>query len=128
MRIYSFLFDLPPSLTRADMALFVFFGAVLLFAIASYLLSRTVKNNVSARLARRLSGGGFGFAVVGAIWAGIRYLSIPYLGTRFVASLILFSGLVWLGFVLKYVIFKYGVQMRQWEHEQVKSRYLKNSR
>lgn len=128
MNINNFLFELPLSLTRADRALFVFFAAVLLVAITSYFLSRTVKNNVSARLARRFFGGGLGFAVVGAIWASMRYLSIPYLGTRFVASLILLSGLLWLGFVLKYVILKYGAEMRQWEHEQVKSRYLKNSR
>lgn len=128
MNLKTFLLSFPPSLTRGDWIMFAFFGLLFLKSAAFRLLAVPSKNAVVSKLGRKNAGGSLSFAIIGAIWAGMRYLEIPYLGTRLAGMIVLVSFAIWAAFVLKYLVMNYSLEKRQWEQNQIKLRYLNGSK
>lgn len=128
MNIFSreFLFSSQlPSITRHDQALFVAFGTILALAVAFWLLRMSSRDHqVRAGLFSRFFHGFLAFGILGAVWSLFRYIVVPVLGIRFVALLILFGFVVWLGFIVRYLITRFAAEVKEWEREQVKKRYL----
>lgn len=114
-------------LTRSDLIISGTFAGFLIAAAAAKAgqWAQAKKNAVTGRLLRRISFGCFSFGVLGIIWVALRYLSIPYLGIRFVAGLIALTFLVWLYFILSYALFRFRSEKAEWQNNQVKQRYLR---
>lgn len=127
----DFLFSTPPeSLASADLAIFAAFAGFLVLALLSKILqlNQNKTDPITAGLLRRLSRGFFTFGILGGLWAGLRYLSIPYLGVRFVAGLIGLGFLIWLYFFLVYAFFRFPKMRGEWQQESLKRKYLGRSR
>lgn len=128
---YTDLFFSTPTadFSRFDWMSFGLFGGLLVIAAVAKLVQLTaVKNNaISAALFRRLANGTFVSGILGAMWAAVRYLSVPYLGIRFVAGLIILGFLTWLYFFAAYLFFRYDREKKEWLHNQVKNRYLRGN-
>jgi hypothetical protein len=122
---YDFLFYVNP--VRLGVTDQVFAGAAVLaivVAIIAKLYVRFSKNEVSRKLAHRLS---VLFATVGALgvlWYGARYQNANVFGTRFAFLCIAVVGLVWFSFIAKYWWKQYRPEKLAWEKEQVKLKYL----
>ncbi|MCL5435885.1 MAG: hypothetical protein M1275_02295 [Patescibacteria group bacterium] len=128
MSVSDFLFSTPTALfSRSDLVISGTFASFLIIAVAAKAgqLMQTKKNAVVSRLLRRVSFGLFSFGISGAIWIALRYLSIPYLGIRFVAAAIALGFLVWLYFMLAYTLFRFPREKAVWQNNQVKQKYLK---
>jgi len=131
MSYTELLFSTPSeNFSSLDLASFGFFGALIIIAIVAKLLHKTNEknNSINASLFRRLANGTFVSGILGAIWAAVRYLSVPYLGIRFVACLIILGFLVWFYFFAKYLFFHYAREKKEWMNMKVKSKYLKQRR
>ncbi len=119
------LFSATISLGLSDKLLIGGFAVMIIFSVVSLVTAAASKNSaVVARFLRRLGKGLIAFGISGAAWSALRYLMIPYLGTRFLALLVLLGWLVWFGFVLAYAVRRLGPEHRDWQHEQVKRKYL----
>lgn len=64
-----------------------------------------------------------GFLLV--LWFGLRYQNINFLGFRFMAGLVVLSGVFWVYWVYKKIGKKYHVNLSNWKKEQLKQKYLK---
>lgn len=117
----------PPLISYSDKILFAVFFALLVLSLVALILKYLPNNVVYSRFFRRLSGGMFLTALIGAVWAGLRNLAIPYLGARFCALLIFAGSFVWLVFILKYVLFKLRKDAAAWRQEQIRLKYLRNT-
>ena len=115
-----------PILTRGDKVMMGAFIVMFILAIIFRLLQYLLKDHiVQARFYSRLFTGLLAFSLVGGLWSGVRYLEVPYMGIRFVASLIYLGFVVWLGFILKYAVFNFGKESSAWSQEQLRMKYIK---
>lgn len=62
--------------------------------------------------------------VLSLLWAGFRYENIPWLSTHFVVLLIIFIGLIWAGYIVKYALKEFPQQRKAWGDEKIKNKYL----
>jgi hypothetical protein len=109
-----------------DWVLTSIFIAFLVLAIVARALKTFGHNTVLNKLYGRLFNGFLTLAIIGGLWAEMRNLLVPYLGSRIVAGLVLLSFLIWLGFVLWYVFRRLMQEKTEWEAQRLKERYLKS--
>ncbi len=121
----TYLIDIDPTLIhRSDKALLIA-GAVLVMLGIIFRLTSMMSPHPHARnLWRRLSTWGLTIGLVEALWFGFRYEHAQYLGSHLMAFLILLIGVIWLVPILKYWAKQYGSDVKQWEKDQVKQKYL----
>jgi uncharacterized membrane protein (DUF485 family) len=89
-----------------------------------FVLKKFTKHEIKRRLISKFFYLSLNIGITGLIWYGIRYENTPIFSMHFWAGLILLIGLIWLGFVLKYLFFDFSKEKREYDHEQVKSRYI----
>ena len=126
---YYFWFSQPSSfLSNFDkisgLTFAVLFALGLLLFGAKFLVQNTVTKKLVNRFFHLLTWIG----LAGLIWFGFRYESTPFLGKRFWAGLIALVGIIWLGWVLYSLLFKYRSERKVFFEESVKQRYLPKSK
>ena len=62
------------------------------------------------------------------IWVGAREQAIPWISTHFMALVLFIISVVWLGYIVKYYFRKYRHEVKDWQDEQVKRKYLSRSK
>lgn len=97
------------------------------------LLMQLLQRRIAAGSPRRFLLGRFIhlFLTTGVLlllWAGAAREDIPWLQSSLVAWLLLLGFLVWLGFILRYQLKSYKAQLRAWQEQELKSKYLKRSK
>ncbi len=115
-------------LTKSDKVLTFWFVGLLVLGlilwIATYFTSNPVKMKVLSRFFHLF----LTIGLLGLAWAGIRFENTPIFSLRSWAGLIFLIGLVWLGFIVKYLIFNFRKELKGFEQEQIKMRYMPSRR
>ncbi len=120
-----FWFAQPSSiLSPADKYFAYLFLGLLVLAVIFALVARFTKHKVNKNLLKRFFSLSLYTALSGLVWFGMRYENTQLLGRRYWAGIVILTAIIWLGFILKYLIFNYGKEKSEFDRELVKSRYL----
>jgi hypothetical protein len=123
---YFFWFAQPSSvLNDYDWGVGYFFAGLLVLSIIIWVINYFVKHPVTKKLLNRYATALFWFGVVGLIWFGFRYQAIPIFSKRIFAGSVIVLGIVWLGFVKWYFVRRYFPEKREYDYNQLKSKYIK---
>lgn len=114
----------PTSLDRGDMLLIYIFAGLFLAGIVLWIFARFQKHLVNRKITSRLSHLTLSIGLTGAFWLAFRYENTPVFSLRFWAGLAFLIGIIWLAFILKFVLFDWRSEKREFEKEQIKSKYL----
>lgn len=123
---YDFLFYINRvRLERVDKAFAALAVVALFLAVLLWLWARVdahlVRKAVTQRVYRLLAT----FGLVGLLWFSMRYELVSWLGTHAAFLLLVISCLVWAGYIARYMLTHYAKDKQQWEHRQLKEKYLK---
>ncbi|OGE79736.1 MAG: hypothetical protein A2660_01605 [Candidatus Doudnabacteria bacterium RIFCSPHIGHO2_01_FULL_45_18] len=126
---YFFWFAQPSSfLSQQDYQIgFLFLGLLglaIAFRVAAFRSSHAVNRKLFSRFWNLM----LTISLIGLLWFGMRYENTPIFAKRLWAGLTLAIGVIWLGFLIKYLLFNYGREKVDYEREQVKNRYIPGSR
>jgi hypothetical protein len=126
---YFFWFAQPSTiLSSTDNLIGYFFAALLIIGIVLLILRKFVKHQIYRKIIKNLGNLSLVVGVLGIFWFGLRYENTPIFGRRYWAGMVGVIGLVWLGFILKYLVFRFAKDRKEYEHELVKNKYLGRSR
>ena|SRR3989338_5974178 len=126
---YYFWFAQPPTaLNSFDQFLAYLFGALLLVSMVLGIAGRYIKHEIYYKLARKFFIKDLTVGLSGLVWVALRYESIPIFARRYWAGLLVISLVIWILWVVKYIIWKFPKEKREYETELVKSRYLPKSK
>lgn len=130
MTEYFFWFAQPSTvLNNYDKVFGYIFAALTLLGIIVWLVNKyMVRHAIVKKLLDRYSSAVFWTGLVGLIWFGFRYEAVPILSKRIVAGSIMIFGLIWLGFIKSYFVFKFFKEKREYDYNQVKSKYIPGSK
>lgn len=122
---YYFWFTQPaPVLISSDKILGLIFLVFLIASIVLAIIKRFFKQPPTNKLAGKFVNLFWVIGLSGLVWLGLRYENTPIFSIRAWAGLVFLIGLVWLGFIIKYFLFGYFKELKQYHHEELKSRYL----
>jgi len=125
----EFWFIQPSSfLSSPDRLLFYVFVGLSIIGIVAAIIRKFLRNKIEAKLASRFFHLFLTTGLLGIIWFAFRYENTQVLGLRYWAALIILAGLVWLGFILKFLVFNFFQELREYRHEAVKNKYIAGSK
>lgn len=126
----SYFWFVQPSivLSRADLILGYFFLGSLLIVTLLVIIKKSVKNEVKLKLLNRFKSLFLVVGISGLVWFALRYENTPIFGLRYWAGLFLLVGLIWGLFILKYLVFNFSKELRAFENEQLKNKYISGSK
>lgn len=104
-----------------------FFWAAVVSTIIGLILKILVKiskHPVVKKLINKFSNPFLTMGLVGLLWFGVRYENTPMLANRYWAGLIGLIFLMWLAYVFKYWFRKYGIEKREYDKQELNSRYI----
>jgi len=116
------------KLHPTDHGLLVLGVALVVLGIIFRFVSWRSLNPFKKRVWTRLGSLALTIGLLEMLWFGLRYQNAGYLASHLVAFLILLAGLLWLIPIIKYVAKQYRADNEKWQKEQVKQKYLRNSR
>lgn len=126
---YYFWFTQPaPVIINADRVLAIIFLAFLIASVILAVNRRFLKQPPTDKLAGKFVNLFWVVGLCGLVWFGLRYENTPIFSMRAWAGLIFLIGLVWTCFIIKYLLFGYFKELKEYHHEQLKSRYLPNAK
>jgi hypothetical protein len=127
---YFFWFAQPSfTLSNYDWFAGYFFAALLALSIVVWAVKGFVaKHEVVKHLLGRYSNALFWFGVVGLVWFALRYEAVPLLSKRVFAGLIIAWGIIWLGFIKYYFVFRFFKDKEAYDYNQVKGKYISGNR
>lgn len=121
----DYLFNINRVMLQRSDKIFLSIGIVMIvLAAVFYVARRLAPNPVDAALRGGLYRLFLTIGLLEVAWFGFRYQNITFLGSHFIAIVILLVGAVWLGFVLTRAFKGYKAKLAEWEKEQVKLKYL----
>lgn len=116
----------PIILSRSDYIFFYLAAAIFVLGIVcKILIMRKEQGDPKRYFLNRLFHLGLTIGLLLLLWSSARYENIPWIGTHFVALMLLLIAAVWLGFILWYRIRIYPPQARRFREEKVKEQYLR---
>jgi hypothetical protein len=129
LKDYYFWFT-QPSLTLNNYDQWAFFGfaGMLLASLIIWVFQFFIKHPVVKAALSRWRNLLLTVGAIGLIWFGFRYESTPIFAKRVWAGGILLFGLAWLVYVLKFMLMKFGAEKSEYDNNQLKSKYLPQSR
>jgi len=124
---YFFWFAQPSSILNSyDRWAFYFFAAMVVLSIVTWMVRKfAVKHPVTKKLLDRYHSALFWFGAVGLVWFAFRYESVPIFSRRVFAGSIIVAGLVWVGFVKYYLLFKFRKEKQEYDAQLLKNKYIK---
>lgn len=127
---YFFWFAQPSSiLNNYDIAAGWIFAGLIGLGIVGWMAKKfAVKHDVTRKLFSRWITAMVWTGIIGIIWFGFRYESVPIFSKRIWAGGILAFGLIWLGWVLWYLAFRYPAEKKDHDYNSVKSKYISGQR
>lgn len=111
-------------LTQTDRYLGYFFAGCLILCILLKLGKRFTTHQVFAGLMDRFFYLLLTVGFSGLVWYGFRYENTPIFAARSWAGLCLAIGIVWLLFIVKYLIFNFRGEVKDYDHELIKNKYI----
>jgi hypothetical protein len=124
-----FWFTFPSfSLIAADRVLMWIFAALLAIGVIAPVVNLWNKDLLWKNVIKRFRNLGLTIGLLGLFWFALRYENTPLFALRYWAGLILAIGVVWLGFIVKYLIFDFAKDRKAVANKQIKEKYLPKSR
>lgn len=121
----KFLFDIDRvMLHRADKVFLALGGVLIILAVLFKLAAVYAPTPIDRKYRQKLYNLFLTIGLLEVAWFGARYQTVRFFGNHFTALLILFIGLVWLGFIVSFMVRNYKSEKAVWEKEQVKLKYL----
>ncbi len=121
----NFWFGVPTEiLTHADMLFGYTAAASFGVGVIILVAVRWVKNVIYKKLLNRIGYLGVTIGLLAALWWGVRYENTPIFSNRYWLGLITLSGIVWLLFIVKFLIFNFRKELAEYEREQLKNKYI----
>ena len=122
----KYFWYLQPSsiLSNIDWAFGYFFAGLTGLAIILWIVGRFVKNDVFSKLLKRLVNLLLTTGLSGIAWFGLRFENTPIFARHYWAAVTILIGIIWLLFILKYLIFNLGTDLKSYDRELVKKKYL----
>jgi hypothetical protein len=122
---YYFWFSQPSIFLLAQDKLFgyIFIGLIAL-SIVLVLLRRFIKNPIMKKLIGRFFYLTLTIGISGLIWYGLRFEATPIFAQRYWAGLVFLSGIIWILFILKYMVFNFSKQLGEYHKDLLKKKYL----
>jgi hypothetical protein len=126
---YIFWFTQPSIiLAQADWILGWGFAGGVALSIILGLIKHWVKAPLTSKILSRFFNLSLTIGLCGLFWVGVRYENTPIFSMRAWAGLVLLIGLIWLIFIVKYLIFNYPKELKEYNHEQLKNKYIPNAK
>lgn len=127
---YYFWFAQPSSLLNAyDWIAGYIFAGLLVLGILVWLVNKFFVNHpIFKKLLDKYSSAVFWIGLVGLIWFGFRYETVPIFSKRVFAGSIIAIGLVWLSFVKWYLVSRFSKEKKEYDYTMVKNKYIKNAK
>jgi hypothetical protein len=122
----SYFWFIQPSSVLNNYDYYFFWAFVILFAIGIIfkIALNFSRHGIYVKLINKFSNLGLTLGLSGLAWAGFRYENTPIFSDRYWAGLIFVIAIVWLLFILKYVLTKFGPERREFEKQMVNSKYI----
>jgi hypothetical protein len=121
----QYLFYINSAFVSPGEKLFFILGVVLLLlAIVTKIAGMLAPSPVDSKHRNKFYMLFLTIGIAEVVWYGLRYQNVRFFGTRFVAWVILLSGLVWLITLLVKALRNYSKEKTGWEKQQLKSKYL----
>ena len=122
---YYFWFTQPATIfTSEDYVLAYIFLGLLILAVIFWTSVKFSKNTVNRKVFKKFWHLFLGTGLVGLVWLLLRYENTYIFSKRFWAGLDIALGIIWLLFILKYLIFDYRRESREYERQIVKDKYI----
>lgn len=122
---YDFWFTQPSStLSSVDQVFGLVFAVLLLVGVVLWIIKRFVRHAVIKKLLGKLVLKDLVVGLSGVVWYGLRYENTPIFGRRIWAGLNVLILAVWLVMFLKYALFKFRKEKREFDDNELKNRYL----
>ena len=120
----SYLFTNAVIYTRSDKMFFAAGCLMVILAIVFKIAALSAPNPVDKVLRNRFYKLFLTIGISEVVWFGFRYENATFLGSHFIALIILLIGLIWFVCLAVSVIKNYNGNKDTWEKEQVKLKYL----
>jgi hypothetical protein len=125
MTDYYFWFTQPPTApTVHDLWAFYIFAGMVLASGLLFALRFSIKHTIVKQALRKFIILLLTVGIVGIIWYAFRFEGTPIFAKRIWAGLILLGGVIWIGFVLKYMLFRFNADKSEYDNNLLKSKYL----
>ena len=122
---YYFWFTQPPTTpTIQDQWVFYIFAGMILASILLFGLKFAIKHVIVKKALRKWINLLLTVGLIGIVWYAFRFEGTPIFAKRIWAALILLGGLIWAGFILKYMLFKFNSDKSEYDNNLLKSKYL----
>ncbi|HTL39225.1 MAG TPA: hypothetical protein VL306_00205 [Methylomirabilota bacterium] len=118
----------PSTLTRADIFLGYFFLALVGVSIIIWIWTRFIRHSVWKKFIKQFEYLYLTIGLIGLLWFGIRYENTPIFACRYWMGIILLIAIIWKIFILKYLIFNFPAEVKDYNHEQIKNKYINSKR
>lgn len=113
------------SLDRVFMWIFV---ALVAIGIIAPVINLWNNDLLLQNIIKRFRNLGLTTGILGLLWFALRYEYTPLFSYRYWAGLIFLIGIVWLGFIIKYLIFDLKRDRKEIANKIVKEKYLPKKR
>jgi hypothetical protein len=125
LKDYYFWFSQPSSfLSPEDKIFFYVFLAMVVIGVIFRVMARFTTNQITRKIWIKFWQLLFWIGISGLIWFGMRYENTFIFARRYWAGFTFVIGIIWLFFILKYLIFSYRGQKKEYEKELLKNKYL----
>ena len=126
---YYFWFSSPSyTLIPADKLFFWIFFVVTAVGLTAWVANWFIRDGLLQRVFSKITNFACTIGFSGLFWFFLRYENTPIFANRYWAALVFVAGLIWLGFVLKYVTFDFKKERANFTREQLKNKYLPNKK
>jgi hypothetical protein len=124
---YLFYID-GAKLHPTDKIVFIVGIASLALGIVLRLVAWYASNPFAKRVWQKFGNIALAVGVLEVLWFGLRFQNVQVLASHTAAFLILVIGALWTIPTIKYLLRQYRVDVEGWKKEQVKQKYLPNSK
>lgn len=122
---YYFWFSQPSSiLSLFDLWLGYIFVAAFVLGIIFWVIAVFQKHEIIRKVLKRFRNLALTLSLTGLIWFAFRYEATPIFAKRFWVLVIFLVMLVWLIWILKYLLFSFAAERKEYQKQQINSKYL----
>ena len=122
---YFFWFAQPSTvLSGFDLAVGYTSAGLVVASVVLWAVNRFLNHTILKRLISKFSRFGFGAGSIGLVWFALRYENTPIFAKRFWLFLMALVALIWLGFILNYLLRRFGPEKSEYDRYQVNSKYM----
>ena len=125
----NFWFSQPSIiLTGGDRDFGYIFLASLVVSIILIIAKRFIQHGIMKKLVSKVFYLLLTIGLTGLVWYGIRYENTPIFANRYWAGLVFIFGMIWGLFIVKYLIFNFPKELKQYNYEVLKNKYLSGAK